>query len=131
MPRVKRGVVRRAKRKKLAGLTKGYFQNKSKLYKFMKEAAEKAGVYAYVGRKRKKRDYRSLWIVRINAAAREHGVSYSVLMNGLKAAGIELDRKVLSDIAVNDDAAFQGLVQQSLKALEKKGVPLRAAAKAA
>ena len=85
MPRVKRGVVRRAKRKKLAGLTKGYFQNKSKLYKFMKEASEKAGVYAYVGRKQKKRDYRSLWIVRINAAAREHGVSYSVLMNGLKA----------------------------------------------
>ena len=70
MPRVKRGVVRRAKRKKLAGLTKGYFQNKSKLYKFMKEAAEKAGVYAYVGRKRKKRDYRSLWIVRGCARAR-------------------------------------------------------------
>ena len=80
MPRVKRGTVRRAKRKKLDGLTKGYFQNKSKLYKFMKEAAEKAGVYAYVGRKRKKRDYRSLWIIRINAAAREHGVSYSVFM---------------------------------------------------
>ena len=89
MPRVKRGIVRRAKRKKLSRLTKGYFQNKSKLYKFMKEAAEKAGVYAYVGRKRKKRDYRSLWIVRINAAAREHGVSYSVLMNGLKTAGID------------------------------------------
>ena len=88
MPRVKRGVVRRAKRKKLSKLTKGYFQNKSKLYKFMKEAAEKAGVYAYVGRKRKKRDYRSLWIVRINAAAREHGMSYSVFMNGLKTAGI-------------------------------------------
>ena len=79
MPRVKRGTVRRAKRKKLSRLTKGYFQNKSKLYKFMKEASEKAGVYAYVGRKRKKRDYRSLWIVRINAAAREHGMSYSVL----------------------------------------------------
>ena len=70
MPRVKRGVVRRQKRKKLSKLTKGYFQNKSKLYKFMKEASEKAGVYAYTGRKRKKRDYRSLWIVRINAAAR-------------------------------------------------------------
>ena len=85
MPRVKRGVVRRQKRKKLSKLTKGYFQNKSKLYKFMKEASEKAGVYAYVGRKRKKRDYRSLWIIRINAAARENGVSYSVFMNGLKS----------------------------------------------
>ena len=72
------------KRKKLSKLTKGYFQNKSKLYKFMKEASEKAGVYAYVGRKRKKRDYRSLWIVRINAAARENGLSYSVFMRGLK-----------------------------------------------
>ena len=74
MPRVKRGVVRRQKRKKLSKLTKGYFQNKSKLYKFMKEASEKAGVYAYTGRKRKKRDYRGLWIIRINAAARENGI---------------------------------------------------------
>ena len=73
MPRVKRGTVRRAKRKKLEKLTKGYFQNKSKLYKFMKEAADKAGVYAYAGRKQKKRDYRSLWVMRINAAARQHG----------------------------------------------------------
>ena len=84
MPRVKRGVVRRQKRKKLSKLTNGYFQNKSKLYKCMKEASEKAGVYAYVGRKRKKRDYRSLWIVRINAAARENGLSYSKFMLGLK-----------------------------------------------
>jgi large subunit ribosomal protein L20 len=113
MPRVKRGVVRRAKRRKLSGLTKGYFQNKSKLYKFMKEAAEKAGVYAYVGRKRKKRDYRSLWIVRINAAAREHGVSYSVLMNGLKAAGIELDRKSLAELAAREPAAFASLVDKA------------------
>ena len=113
MPRVKRGVVRRAKRKKLAGLTKGYFQNKSKLYKFMKEAAEKAGVYAYVGRKRKKRDYRSLWIVRINAAAREHGVSDSVLMNGLKTAGIELDRKSLAELAAREPAAFASLVDKA------------------
>ncbi len=80
MPRVKRGTVRRAKRKKLEKLTKGYFQNKSKLYKFMKEAADKAGVYAYAGRKQKKRDYRSLWVMRINAAAREHGLSYSVFI---------------------------------------------------
>ena len=119
MPRVKRGVVRRAKRKKLAGLTKGYFQNKSKLYKFMKEAAEKAGVYAYVGRKRKKRDYRSLWIVRINAAAREHGVSYSVLMNGLKTAGIELDRKSLAELAVSSPASFARLAKTAADAKPK------------
>jgi large subunit ribosomal protein L20 len=106
MPRVKRGTVRRAKRKKLEKLTKGYFQNKSKLYKFMKEAAEKAGVYAYAGRKQKKRDYRSLWVMRINAAAREHGVSYSVFMKGIKAAGIELDRKSLAELAARDTAAF-------------------------
>ena len=113
MPRVKRGVVRRQKRKKLSKLTKGYFQNKSKLYKFMKEASEKAGVYAYVGRKRKKRDYRSLWIMRINAAARENGLSYSRLMAGLKLAEVEVDRKVLADLAVNDPAAFASLVELS------------------
>jgi large subunit ribosomal protein L20 len=112
MPRVKRGVVRRQKRKKLSKLTKGYFQNKSKLYKFMREAAEKAGVYAYVGRKRKKRDYRSLWVVRINAAAREHGLTYSVFMRGLKAAGIELDRKSLAELAAREPAAFTALVNK-------------------
>src|ERR687891_293989 len=113
MPRVKRGVVRRQKRKRLSKLTKGYFQNKSKLYKFMKEASEKAGVYAYVGRKQKKRDYRALWIVRINAAAREHGVSYSVLMRGLKAAGITLDRKSLAEIAAREPEAFAAIVQKA------------------
>jgi large subunit ribosomal protein L20 len=118
MPRVKRGVVRRAKRKKLSKITKGYFQNKSKLYKFMKESAEKAGVYAYVGRKRKKRDYRSLWIVRINAAAREHGVSYSVLMNGLKAAGVTLDRKSLAELAAREPAAFAALVTKAKAATQ-------------
>jgi large subunit ribosomal protein L20 len=112
MPRVKRGVVRRQKRKKLSKLTKGYFQNKSKLYKFMREAAEKAGVYAYVGRKRKKRDYRSLWVVRINAAAREHGLTYSVFMKGLKTAGIELDRKSLAELAAREPAAFAALVDK-------------------
>jgi large subunit ribosomal protein L20 len=119
MPRVKRGVVRRQKRKKLSKLTKGYFQNKSKLYKFMKEAAEKAGVYAYVGRKQKKRDYRSLWIVRINAAARENGVSYSVLMNGLKAAGIALDRKSLAELAAREPAAFTALVTKAKEAIQQ------------
>lgn len=113
MPRVKRGTVRRAKRKKLEKLTKGFFQNKSKLYKFMKEAADKAGVYAYAGRKRKKRDYRSLWVQRINAAAREHGMSYSVFMNGLKKAGITLDRKSLSELAIRDAAAFAMVAAQA------------------
>ena len=117
MPRVKRGTVRRAKRKKLEKLTKGYFQNKSKLYKFMKEAADKAGVYAYTGRKRKKRDYRSLWVMRINAAAREHGLSYSVFMNGLKKAAIELDRKSLSELAARDAAAFTAIVGKAKAAL--------------
>jgi len=112
MPRVKRGVVRRQKRKKLSKLTKGYFQNKSKLYKFMREAAEKAGVYAYVGRKRKKRDYRSLWVVRINAAVREHGLTYSVFMKGLKALGAELDRKSLAELAAREPAAFAALVEK-------------------
>ena len=112
MPRVKRGIVRRQKRKKLSKLTKGYFQNKSKLYKFMKEAAEKAGVYAYVGRKRKKRDYRSLWVMRINAAARENGLSYSVFMRSLKVTGIELDRKSLAELAAREPAAFTALVTQ-------------------
>ncbi|MGE0042518.1 MAG: 50S ribosomal protein L20 [Vicinamibacterales bacterium] len=117
MPRVKRGVVRRQKRKKLSRLTKGYFLNKSKLYRFMREAAEKAGVYAYTGRKRKKRDYRSLWIVRINAAAREHGLSYSVLMRGLKLAGIELDRKSLAELAAREPAAFAAVVEQARAAI--------------
>ena len=127
MPRVKRGVVRRQKRKKLSKLTKGYFQNKSKLYKFMKEASEKAGVYAYSGRKQKKRDYRALWIVRINAAARENGISYSKFMVGLKNAGIELDRKILADFAAKQPEAFAELATQAKSALENK-TPERAAA---
>ena len=113
MPRVKRGVVRRQKRKKLSKLTKGYFQNKSKLYKFMKEASEKAGVYAYTGRKRKKRDYRSLWVMRINAAARENGLTYSTFMNGLKTAGITLDGKSLAELAAREPAAFAALADKA------------------
>ena len=119
MPRVKRGTVRRAKRKKLERLTKGFFQNKSKLYKFMKEAADKAGVYAYAGRKQKKRDYRSLWVMRINAAAREHGMSYSVFMNGIKKAGIVVDRKVLADLAAREPEAFKALAAQAQSALDQ------------
>jgi len=109
MPRVKRGTVRRANRKKLAKLTKGYFLNKSKLYKFMKEAADKAGRYAYRGRRQRKRDFRRLWIIRIGAAARSHELTYSQFIHGLKTLGIELDRKMLAELAVNDQAGFAEL----------------------
>ena len=113
MPRVKRGSKRREKRKKLLSLAKGYFLGKSKLYKFAKEATDRAGNFAYVGRKRKKRDFRRLWIIRINAAARQHDITYSQLVAGLKRAGVALDRKSLADIAVRDDAAFSKLVESA------------------
>jgi large subunit ribosomal protein L20 len=109
MPRVKRGTVRRANRKKLAKLTKGYFLGKSKLYRFMKEAADKAGRYAYRDRRRRKRDFRRLWILRISAAARSQELTYSAFIHGLKKLGVELDRKVLSDMAVRDPKAFAEL----------------------
>ena len=117
MPRVKRGTVRRAKRKKLLTRAKGYYQTKSKLYRAAKEAVDTAGKYAFVGRKNKKRDYRRLWVVRINAAARENGLTYSQLMRGLKAAGITLDRKMLADLAVTQSAAFARVAAQAKAAL--------------
>jgi large subunit ribosomal protein L20 len=110
MPRVKRGSKRRLKRKKLLATTKGFFLGRSKLYKFAKEASIKAGNYAYEGRRQKKRDFRRLWIVRINAAVREHDLTYSQFISGLKKAGIALDRKSLADIAVKDPAGFAKLV---------------------
>jgi large subunit ribosomal protein L20 len=113
MPRVKRGSHRRDKRRKLLGQAKGYFLGKSKLYKFAKEALDRAGNFAYMGRKRKKRDFRRLWIIRINAAARQHEMSYSQLIAGLKHAGIGLDRKSLADIAVKDPAGFARLVESA------------------
>jgi large subunit ribosomal protein L20 len=116
VPRVKRGAKRREKRKKLLARAKGYFLGKSKLYKFAKEATDRAGNFAYAGRKRKKRDFRRLWIVRINAAARANEISYSQLMSGLKRAGIQLDRKSLSEIAARDAAAFSKLVQTAKSA---------------
>src|SRR5437764_14529658 len=112
MPRVKRGTVRRAKRKKRAKLTKGYFLNKSKLYRAMKEAADRAGRFAYRDRRRRKRDFRRLWIVRISAAARAHHLTYSQFIHGLKTLGIELDRKMLSDMAARDAAAFAELASK-------------------
>jgi large subunit ribosomal protein L20 len=117
MPRVKRGTVRRAKRKKLLARAKGFYQTKSKLYRAAKEAVDTAAKYAFVGRKNKKREYRRLWVVRINAAARENGLTYSELMHGLKVAGVTLDRKMLADMAVTQSAAFAKVAAQAKAAL--------------
>lgn len=117
MPRAKRGNKRLQKRKDLQKLASGYRGTKSKLYRSMKESVERALKFAYVGRKLKKRDYRSLWIVRIGAATRANGMNYSQFMHGLKAADIHLDRKLLADIAVNDPKAFTELVNLAKKAL--------------
>jgi large subunit ribosomal protein L20 len=120
MPRVKRGTVRRAKRKRLLARAKGYYANKSKLYRAAKESVDTALKYAFVGRRRKKRDFRRLWVIRINAAAREHGLTYGQLISGLKAAGVTLDRKMLADIAVNEPASFASLAKQAQQAKPKK-----------
>src|SRR5512139_3698804 len=117
MPRVKRGTVRRAKRKKLLGLAKGYYANKSKLYRAAKEEVDTALKYAFVGRRDKKREFRRLWIIRINAAAREQGLTYGELIRGLKAAGVGLDRKSLADLAVKEPAAFARIAGQAKSAL--------------
>lgn len=108
--RIKRGVNAIKKRRKIMKLSKGYFGAKSKLYRVARQAVMKSQNYAYIGRKQKKRNFRQLWIARINAAARINGMSYSVFMNGLKKAGINLNRKILADIAVNDEKAFADLV---------------------
>ncbi len=113
MPRVKRGSVRRAKRKKALARTKGFYATRSKLYRAAKEAADKALEYAYVGRRLRKRDFRRLWIVRINAGARQHGLSYSQFMNGLSAAGVTLDRKNLAQLAATEPTAFAHLATQA------------------
>jgi large subunit ribosomal protein L20 len=118
MPRVKRGTKRRAKRKKILDRASGYFLTKSKLYRSAKEAVERGLKFAYSGRKQRKRQFRSLWIVRIGAAAKANGLSYSTFINGLKKAGIELDRKILADIAVKDEAGFRNLAEQAKSALE-------------
>jgi large subunit ribosomal protein L20 len=118
MPRAKRGNKRVAKRKKILSLAKGYRATKSKLYRQARESVQRGLKFAYVGRKLKKRDYRRLWIVRINAAARENGLSYSQFIRGLKLAGIDMDRKVLADLAVNDAAGFTSLTENVKKALE-------------
>jgi large subunit ribosomal protein L20 len=118
MPRVKRSTKRNDRRKKILKRASGYFLTKSKLYQAAQEAVERGLKFAYIGRKQKKRQFRSLWIVRINAAAKINGMSYSTFINGLKKAGIGLDRKILSDIAANDAAGFAALAVSAKNALE-------------
>ncbi|MBR6750747.1 MAG: 50S ribosomal protein L20 [Clostridia bacterium] len=117
--RIKRAVNAVKKRRKIMQRAKGYFGAKSKLYRVARQAVMKSMQYAYVGRRLKKRDFRQLWIARINAAARMNDISYSRLMHGLKVAGIDLNRKVLADLAVNDAAAFTALCEQAKAALAK------------
>ncbi len=118
MPRVKRGVVAHARHKKILDKAKGYRGARSKILRVAKQAVTKAGQYAYRDRRQRKRQFRALWIARINAGARENGMSYSVFMNGLKKASIEIDRKVLSDIAIFDKPAFATLIEKSRAGLE-------------
>jgi len=120
MPRVKRGTKRRQKRKRILEKASGYFLTKSKLYQAAQEQVQRGLKFAFAGRRQKKRQYRSLWIVRIGAATKLNGISYSQFMNGLKKAGIELDRKILADIAVNDPAGFTSLVDQAKAAVPAK-----------
>lgn len=117
MSRVKRGVTARAKHKKVLSKAKGYYGARSRVFRVAKQAVIKAAQYAYQDRRLRKRDFRALWIIRINAAARMNGLTYSTFMNGLKKASIEVDRKVLADIAVHDKAAFAVLAEQAKASL--------------
>lgn len=117
MARVKGALSTRKRRKKILKLAKGYFGSKSKHFKMAKQAVMKSGNYAFIGRKAKKRDFRRLWITRISAACRANGINYSTFMNGLKKAGVTLNRKMLSEIAIADEAAFTALVEKAKAAL--------------
>ncbi len=117
MPRVKRGVTAHAKHKKVISQAKGYRGRRKNVYRVAVQAVTKAGQYAYRDRRQRKRQFRALWIARINAAARQNGLSYSRFMNGLSKASIDVDRKVLAELAVNDAAAFSQLAEQAKKAL--------------
>ena len=119
MARIKRAVNAQKKKRKVMKLAKGYFGAKSKQYRAASEQVRRSLRYAYIGRKQKKRDFRSMWIARINAAARMNGLSYSKLMNGLKVAGIDINRKMLSELAINDAAAFTALAEKAKEALNK------------
>lgn len=117
MSRVKRGVVAAKGRKRILKLAKGYYGARSKLVRTAKEAVDKAGVYAYIGRKQRKREFRRLWIARINAACRRQGLSYSRFIAGLKSAGVEMDRKVIAELALSDPTAFTELVKKAKEAV--------------
>jgi large subunit ribosomal protein L20 len=119
MPRVKTGVVRRRRHKKILKLAKGFYSGRRKHFRKAKEQLERSMMYAFRDRKQKKREFRKLWIIRINAACRLNGMNYSTFMNGLNKAGIELDRKILADMAMNDAAAFATVVEASKAALAK------------
>ena len=116
MARVKRAVNAQKKKRKVINLAKGYFGAKSKQYRAASEQVRRSLRYAYIGRKQKKRDFRSLWITRINAAARLNGLSYSKLMNGLKVAGVDINRKMLAELAISDPAAFTALAEKAKEA---------------
>jgi large subunit ribosomal protein L20 len=120
MPRVTNSPASRKRRKKVLNYAKGYYSSKSKLFRYAKEAVQHAWQYAYRDRKKKKGEFRALWIVRLNAACRANGISYSRFIEGLKAAQIDLDRKVLSDLAIRDEAAFAAVVKQVQAALKSK-----------
>ena len=117
MARIKGAMMTRKRRKKVLKLAKGYYGGKSKLFKTAKEAVMKSGQYAYIGRRQRKRDFRPLWIARINAAAKLNGMNYSTFMNGLKKAGITMNRKMLAELAVSDAAAFTALTEKAKAAL--------------
>ena len=127
MARATNSPASRKRRKKVLNYAKGYFGNKSKLFRYAKEAVQHAWQYAYAARKKKKADMRGLWIVRLNAACRNAGMSYSRFIEGLHAANIALDRKVLSDLAINDAVAFNGLIAQAQDALKAKAAAAKKA----
>jgi large subunit ribosomal protein L20 len=127
MARATNSPASRKRRKKVLKYAKGYFGNKSKLFRYAKEAVQHAWQYAYAARRKKKGDRRSLWIVRLNAACRNNGITYSRFIEGLAAAKIELDRKVLSDLAIRDEVAFTGLVKQAQDALKAKAAAAKTA----
>jgi len=126
MPRIKRGVTTRAKHKRILDQAKGYYGRRKNTIRIARQAVEKAGQYAYRDRKVKKRSFRALWIQRINAAVRAEGLTYSQFMNGLKLAGVELDRKVLADIAMHEGAAFSAIIAQAKAAMPQQAEPAQA-----
>jgi large subunit ribosomal protein L20 len=127
MARATNSPASRKRRKKVLKYARGYFGNKSKLFRYAKEAVQHAWQYAYRDRRKKKANFRGLWIVRLNAACRNAGISYSRFIEGLKAAGIEMDRKVLSDLAIQDETAFAGLVKEAQAALTTKAAAAKKA----